>query len=123
MADEQLVRLSVTTNKGFQVETISSGSISMDMANPGRGGSIQSIGFAAEEVIGFGDVATEGNLYMKNLDPDNFIEWGPESGGSMVPCGKILPGEIAWYRMKPGVILRGQADTGNCLLDVRLYEA
>lgn len=43
---------------------------------------------------------------MKNLSTKHHVEWGPESGGAMVSCGVMEPGEPALYRLKPGVVIR-----------------
>lgn len=81
---------------------------------------IQSIGFAAEEVVSLGDlaVADQGLILLKNLDTTNYIDWGPESAGAMVAIGRLLPGEEAVFRAKPSVILRAQANTAACLLQI-----
>lgn len=116
------VRLNGTVKGGAQDETINSGTTTYTAADIGRGGSIQIIG-TSEEVVGFGDIATEGVLYMTNMDEDNFVDYGPEDTGAMVALGTISPGKFAWLEVKPGVVVRAQADTAAVKLDVRLYEA
>lgn len=120
MANEIKLRFSYLVENGFFRESFPGGQINIDQANPGRGGGVQVIG-TSEETIAFGDVTTEGMLFMQNLDTANFIEWGPDSTG-MVQCGKIMPGKIAWFRVFPGVVLKAKADSASCKLDVRLYE-
>lgn len=87
----------------------------------GRGGYTQTIG-TTEEVIDFGDVATNGYLFIKNVDPTNYVTFGPESTGAMVVVGKLKPGEWAWFRVAPTVVMRAKADTADVKLDVSLYE-
>ncbi len=86
----------------------------------GRGGYVQTIG-TSEEVVVTGDIAANGWCLLVNLDEDNYVEYGPESGGAMVAFGKLKPGEFAWFRLKPGVVLRAQADTADVQVDVRVY--
>jgi hypothetical protein len=120
MANEIKLRLSFRVENGNFKDNWQGGQIDITQNNPGRGGYVQVIG-TSEETIVFGDVTTEGILFMVNLDNTNFIEWGPDSTG-MVRCGKIMPGKPAWFRVFPGVVLKAKADTASCKLDARLYE-
>ena len=61
-----------------------------------------------EVAIPIGDVNTEGLLAMRNLDdPEGeTIVFGPDMGtGLMFEMGLIPPGEIAHFRVKPGVTI------------------
>ena len=59
-----------------------------------------------EVAIPIGDVNTEGLLAMRNLDDSETIEFGPDAGtGLMFGMGLIPPGEIAHFRVKPGVTI------------------
>lgn len=95
--------------------------VKIDQAASGRGGYTQIIG-TTEEVVDFGDISTEGYIFLLNTDGTNFVEYGPEDTGVMVSLGKLDPGEIAAFRMKPGVVLRAKADTASVKLDVLLLE-
>lgn len=86
----------------------------------GRGGYVQTIG-TSEEVVDVGDIDANGWCLLVNLDTTNYVEYGPESSGAMVAFGKLKPGEFAWFRLKPGVALRAQANTADVQLDVRVY--
>lgn len=107
-------------NDPFRDSIIESG-VTVAQANIGKGGSVQIIG-TAEEVVNFGDIVTEGYIYLKNVDATNYVTWGPEDTGALVVIGKLKPGEFAWFRVAPGVVMRAQADTADVKLDVRLYE-
>ena len=87
----------------------------------GRYGHVQTIG-TSEEVLDFGDVGTEGYCYLKNLDDENFVSYGPESTGAMVAGCRLGPGEEAWLRLEPSVVWRAQADTAAVQLQVDLFE-
>lgn len=77
----------------------------------------------SEEVITFTDVGTYGLLCLLNLDDTNYVTYGPESGGSMVPIGRLNPGgEPQMIRLEPGITLRMQADTGACDVELLLLE-
>lgn len=107
-------------NTPFRDSIIESGAV-VAQAAIGKGGGVQIIG-TSEEVVNFGDVVTEGDIYLKNVDDTNYVTYGPEDTGAMVVMGKLKPGEFAWFRVAPTVVLRAQADTAPVKLDVRLYE-
>lgn len=121
MSHEIKLRLSYLVDNGFFHDSFQGGQINIDQANPGRGGKGGQVIGTSEETVDFGDVTVEGLLFMRNLDPTNFITWGPDSTG-MVAIGKIKPGEIALFRVNPATVLKAKADTASCKLDVRLYE-
>lgn len=75
-----------------------------------------------EEVLNFGDIGTEGIVAFRNLDDTNFVTIGPEDTGAMVPAIKIKPGEFQLFRLHPTVVLRAQADTAACLVEMMLLE-
>ena len=108
---------------GYFNDVVSPGTIQIDQAAIGRAGHAQSIGFAAPEVVDLGDVSTNGLLYLRNLDDTNYVTFGPQSDAATIEvCGKLEPGEIAFFRLAPTIVLWAQADTAACLLDVKLFE-
>jgi hypothetical protein len=72
-------------------------------------------------------ITTLGIAYLYNLDPTNYIQWGPDSGGALVPVGRLLPRSTstpdipAVLRLEPGITLRAKAHTGNCNLLLAVY--
>lgn len=125
MADEFTIAFRLQLEKGNHYDA-NSWSGNVTQTGTGRGGYVQSVGFAAEEVLDFGDITTEGLCSLQNLDGTNYVEWGPDSGGSggsMVAVGKLMPNEPpTFFRLKPGVVVKAQADTAACLVDVRVYQ-
>lgn len=122
MANEITLNLSALIVNGNYRDTFDvNGQIVIDQANAGADGGIVEIA-TAETTISLTRLTTEGLLFMRNLDGTNFIEFGPDSGGSMVAIGKLKPGEIALFRLKPGVTLKAQADTAACDLYVKCLE-
>lgn len=124
MADEFNISFRLNLSNGAQFDR-NEWSGQVDQSAIGRGGHVQSVG-TSEEALDFGDVGTEGYCSLQNLDPTNYVEWGPDSGGSagsMVPVGRLNPGEPpAFFRLKSGVTVKAQANTAACLVDVRVYE-
>lgn len=80
------------------------------------------VGFAADEIIAVGDLAALGLMTIENIDPTNFVDVGPTSGGAMIPMLRILPGESYPVRLTPGIVLRAQADTGDVRIIGKIYE-
>lgn len=77
-----------------------------------------------EAALSFPTITTKGYLWLKNLDATNFVTWGPESGGAMVPMGKLSAGETAGpFEVASGVTIRMDADTATCKVRVVLTEA
>ena len=121
MANEITLKFSLQAENGFLKQSVNIGQLQVDQAAAGMAGGAQEIG-TSEEIVDFGDVSTEGLLFLRNLDDTNYIEFGPEDTGAMVAVGKLEPGEFAFFRVKPSVVLRAQADTAACLLQVLLLE-
>jgi len=76
----------------------------------------------SEEALTVGDISTLGRIYFKNLDSTNYVDIGPDSGGSMVGCIRLKPGEEHWFRSKPGITWKGQANTAACKVEVKICE-
>ena len=121
MANEIQINVAVQVRNGFLIDQFNPGMLQVDQAAVGRGGSVQIIG-TSEEVVSFGDVATNGYCILRNLDETNYVTYGPEDTGAMVTLGKLNPGEFAILRIAPTVVMRALADTADVKLEVRLYE-
>ncbi len=123
-ADAIKVRLTVTVENGTFKEWLNPAQSEIDQAAVGRYGGVQLIG-STPEVVVFGDVVTEGCIYLQNLDTTLNITYGPQSGVTMIACGCLKPGEFAWARMSPGAVLMAQNNGGSAAtakLDIRLFE-
>lgn len=82
--------------------------------------STPTIGTSETDVDISAGLTTPGFLIMVNLDPTNFIQWGPKDT-SMKLTGRMLAGEPACFRMDQTVTpltaaLRMKADTAPCKL-------
>lgn len=92
-------------------------------AKPGGGlPGLVDIGFAADEIIAVGDLTKLGICTVENIDPTNFVDFGPTNGGAMVAMVRLLPGESYPFRLTPGIVLRAQADTAAVRCIVKIYE-
>lgn len=82
-------------------------------------GGILTIGTSEEDVT-FTDITTPRVVTMYNLDPTNYVTWGPKSGGSMILLGKLYPlnssvqGVAAQFELGASVTIRMIANTAAC---------
>lgn len=74
----------------------------------------------SEEDISFGDVVP-GYVILENLDPTNYVEIGPKSGGAMILYQKISAGCFAIIELGASVTMRAKANTAAVSLRVRGY--
>jgi hypothetical protein len=122
MANELKVTLGMTYENGKLKDTIASETINVTQTTQGFEGKVVIVGNSAEEDLALGDIATNGFIYLKNLDTTNYVTYGPKSGGVMVGFGKLKAGEATILRMNTGVTLRWQANAANVKVLVKAYE-
>ena len=67
--------------------------------------------------ISFTDVTTPKECYFRNLDSTNYVDIGPNNGGTMLGLVRLLPGEHCVFPLLPGTVMRAQANTAA----VQLY--
>lgn len=85
-----------------------------DQAAEGSDGGGLTIG-TSEEDLTITDVTTPGLLILRNIDSTNYVQWGPKSGGAMIPCGRLLPmGLPAAIPLDNSVTIRLVANTAAC---------
>ena len=122
MANEITINLVVQILNGTFRDSIQPGQTQIDQSAIGRAGHVQEIG-TSPEVVDLGDVSTNGILFLQNHDDTNYITYGPQSDAATIEVmNKLKPGEWAIMRLAPSIVLWAQADTDDCLLDVKLYE-
>ncbi len=124
MANEISVSGSISISKNG--ESVSdSAAFSSTLAGSGKFTNVQSIGFAAAELLVFPvDLVTEGVglVWLKNLDTTNFVTISQKTGANTNPVSKLLPGEFFPVRNPlaptndPG--LWAQADTAAVPLQI-----
>ncbi len=90
--------------------------------NVGVVGGSYSITTSAMNIPNLSGLTAEGWCVMQNLDPTNYVTWGPSNSGTMVPVGKLKPGESIQFRVAPSAVLMAQANTAAVLLLCRVWE-
>ena len=121
MADELTINLSMSLVKG-NVSMSRSDKLTVDVTGTGLIHNVQNIGFAAAEALTVAaDIGTEGYMFCRNIDATNFVYIGPDSTG-IVNFIKLLPTEIAMFRLATGTIM-AQADTAAVDLEYWIIEA
>jgi hypothetical protein len=121
MANELSVNIRAQLAKDNLKESFAPGNKRIDVDTVGAHGTVVTVGQAAEEDMPVGDVTTLGWLCLENLDDTNYVTWGPKSG-TMVPLGRLEPGEPASLRLEPGITLTWQADTADVQVKMLLIE-
>ena len=119
MADELAIQIAMRLQNG-SLNINHNESISVDQTNA-RGGVPGTVTVGtSEEVISTGDITTLGYAFIINLDSTNYVRFGPESGGAMVPFLRLKPGEFDILRLEPGITIRGQANTADvdCFISI-----
>lgn len=64
----------------------------------------------SDTALTLSNITTPAWIYMLNLDTTNYVQYGPTSGGALVPYGRLNPGEPAILRLDPGVSMRWKAN-------------
>lgn len=121
MAGTITLNVSLQISNGNYRRTVAPGSKSITQDAIGEHATIISVGSGAEEDFATGDISTLGYVYFENLDSTNYVEFGPKSG-TMVPLIRLEAGDSAVMRLKPGITLRGQANTAAVKLLMVLLE-
>jgi len=130
MSDEIKVAFNLSAVNGYFTDRVALGQVAFDQANAGRGGTTQTF-TDSESNFEQDGVTTEGLIYIRNLEATGraSFQFGPEIGTTGVAemmC-TLEPGDFAFFRMKPGVQLRGVCvPVGTayttCKVDIRIYE-
>ena len=76
----------------------------------------------ADTVIDLSAFTTPGLLVITNHSSSNYIEFGPTAAGALVVLGKLLPGEVGFFRLGVGVVLRAKANTATCICSFDILE-
>ncbi len=123
MSDEITVTAALRCSNGDFRLDVNPGSVQIDQAiaaggNPGT----VSIG-TVDTAISFTGLTTPGYVWMRNLDGTNYVDIGPDSGGTMVPCLRLKAGEVALFRLSAGVTLKGKAHTAACLVQIHALDS
>lgn len=119
MANEITVSATLNVSKGGAVIN-SSTSISATMAGDNMLTNVQAIGTGAEAIV-VGDITTPGYIFVKNLDPTNYVELALDSGVSTQVFAKLMPGDVALFPAKT-ITMYAKANTASCNILVSFAE-
>lgn len=120
MANEIRTVVSVSLTKGNLSRTVRH-SKSLDQTGSGLYHNTVSVGTTEESIATFGDITTEGLVYLRNLDTTNYVQWG---FSTTVYGGRMSAGMIAGpFQAEPGLTLYLKANTAACLVEVFVAEA
>lgn len=124
MSGEVKVTAAIQVEKSsFKFPKVGGVQLDFDLAGDGGGNpGLVEIG-TSEEAIALGDITTPGWLWAKNLDPTNYVEWGPYDGAAMELCGRMEAGEPILFRLAPAsVTLYMKANTAPCKVQFYVFE-
>ena len=99
--------------------TINPGTQSITKAGKGKYQSTLSVTTSEKTVSTYGELTTEGLIFVRNLDATNFVRLGFSTG---VYGMKVKPGETFVFRLVPGATVYLIADTATCLVDIDVLE-
>lgn len=125
MADEITYTLELALENGELAESLSVNA-TLDQAGQGSHKPTVIVGTTAEQDLGMGDLVTPGVLAIKNLTvapSTTFVRYGPKSGGSMVPFGKLKPGQTHLIYLATGVTVTLRAYGAQTKIQVTALEA
>lgn len=121
MANELTVSIRTRLANGSLNDRPPNNTFQVDQANAGIFRDVQSV-TTSDTAVPTGNIATLGWAKFKNLDDTNYVNIGPDSGGSIVDMIRLEPGEECTFRIEPGITLRWQANTAACEVDFTIYE-
>jgi hypothetical protein len=113
MAQELSINISAALSKGNLKASVSPGVLKVDVTGSVFIDNVQTVG-TSEEAVVFGDVATPGYVYVRNLDATNYVQLGATTGVYTI---KLMPGENALFRLS-GTTLFALANTAACNVQV-----
>lgn len=120
MANEIQFSAAITVQNG-KLQASHSVQFSADQAAPGSVQRKQTIATTGTTLTLTG-VTTPRTIIIENLDPTNYVDIGPDSGG-MVGTWRLLPGQACPILLLPGVVLKGLAHTADVAVELTIFNA
>lgn len=119
MANESTISITVQ-HRGHML--INHTNVNVDQATRGRSGGVMNVTTGGIS-LDVGAVGTPGLLSLRNLDPSNYVQWGPDNAGTMKVCGRLNPnGEPQLFRLDPSTTFKLQANGATCKVEFELLE-
>lgn len=117
MANALNLSVSASWTQGNYSDTFQPSLAALTLNTQGQAGGIQAIGTSEENLVS-GDIATNGMLFLMNLDATNYVQWGMSDSGTMKAVGKLKGGataaSCALLYVDAGVTVRLKANTASC---------
>lgn len=111
------------SNGNFELPKIGATTFKVDQNNPGGGEPGQITATTVGVSLSLASITTEGWARFRNLDSTNYVEWGPYSGETFYPFGRMNPGEPAGpFRLSPGKTYHFKANVASCQVQVQVLE-
>ncbi len=120
MANELTIRASLSFEKGGTLAELLLGPITRDVAGTNALKNRQSIGFAAEEVLLVGDVASGGYFIAINRDATNYVKL--RAGSGLTDLVRLKPGDFCLFRLDNAATLYAIADTAAVELEYGIVD-
>ena len=118
MANEITASFAFRAAKGnLDVSKTASGQFTLSASAPVASGGCQSIGTAAHEALGLGDVSDAGWAYFKNIDATNYVEIGVDVSSSFYPLVRLAAGEFALFPLSNSAAPYAKANTAAVVLE------
>lgn len=122
MSNEVGINIVGTLNNGAVRDKFDTGNINRTQTNANKFQNVQLIGTTAEAVT-FGDLVSPGEVVLRNIDPTNYITYGPDDSGTMKVLGRLPPlGPEQVIYLETGVTLKAKADTASCKMTVKAWD-
>lgn len=122
MANTLTVSASVQFSDGTDGYGINLNPVTITQGSPAVAHGVITVG-TSEETISVGDVASSGVFVFKNRDATNFVEIGPDNGGTILPFVKCTAGKFGIVPALSTTTIKVKADTAPCVLEWWLYNA
>ena len=120
MASELTIRATLSFEKGSTTESLALGPLLRDVAGTNLLHNRQSIGFAAEEAVLVGDVASGGYILAINRDATNYVKL--RAGSGLTDLIRLKAGDFCLFRLDNAATLYAIADTAAVELEYAIVD-
>lgn len=119
MANELTHTTSLRLSKGNLTRNINA-SATVNQTGVGAFWDTRTITTTESSIATFGDISTEGTVYLRNLDANNYVQVGFSTG---VYGMRVAAGRWASFPAEPGLELFLKANTASCQVEIFVSEA
>jgi hypothetical protein len=102
-----------TSTAALNLNTSKTLTVNVDLVNTGR----VSVGTSGNTTLVANTITDNKYVYLKNLDPTNFITVKDDNVVSVNDFMELRAGEFAFFVVKGGIGLNVEADTAACVVE------